>query len=390
MPSSNQDNNIDKQVLAILKKLVKEMKAIGLDGQLVIVDPNLPQGQIYKEYLSLKGKIFKKRFSLNDQQRKNLAKKLNSFKASLISKKKALILLACDNNPLSLTIITNFKKRAEKELRPWAEIAEKEFSLTDSVKQKKRKTNKTNSSVKVSSKSSLSPAKLFKKTPFLFCDRRCDKCPFSSKCPLYQEFLFLRIGRIMQGQDYESIGQVLKDIKLSFQRTEEKINRHFLKLGFNIEELMSKKSEHPSPEHFELWKKGHQLSKEISSLIELITSQEEISTKETIKNLGEIGWYINLFEAKLYRALSNKYLAEKKKETFDQKFLLKDANFSAKLAFYSLKSLEHSLREINRSFPGYDKWINSLVLKIRSISEDLEADLPLLHQEKVIFQGKIK
>ena len=107
-----------------------------------------------------------------------------------------------------------------------------------------------------------------------------------------------------------------------------------------------------------------------------------------LKNLGETGWYLNLFETKLYRALLNKDLSKEKKDSFTKKLLEKDANLSAKLAFSSINSVEFSLREINRYFVGYNKWVDSLILRIRSLLEIGEAEFPQLRQEKIIFHGK--
>ena len=235
---------------------------------------------------------------------------------------------------------------------------------------------------------SVSPAELFKKMPFFSCDRRCDECVIGSKCSIYKDLLLLRVGRIMRGDDYKSGEQFFEDIKSSFERAEERVNRYFLKLGVDINGLIAKGDNYREPEQYKLWRKGHELSNQIFSLLNLLFSQEEISEEKMLKNLGEIGWYLNLFETKFYRALLNKDLSKEKKDSFTKKLLEKDANLSAKLAFSSINSVEFSLREINRYFVGYNKWIDSLILRIRSLLEIGEAEFPQLRQEKIIFHGK--
>ncbi len=263
-----------KQILELLKKLAQEMRDIGLSGEIFIANPNTPEGKIFEEYISLRKKVLEEYFALKPKERERLCQNLFSPKTSHFKKKASLILLANDNSPDSRAIIERFWKRAKGKFRIWAKIAKEESSLASEIRQNKEAMVKIKDIASFSKNvPKISPAQFLKRAPFLFCDRRCDKCSWNHQCPVYKELLFLRIERIIRGERYESGEQFFQDIKLSFERAQEKINRYFLKLGINIEELVPNEPNQPRPEDFRLWRRGHQLAKEVLSLLELIFSQ---------------------------------------------------------------------------------------------------------------------
>ncbi len=389
MRAENNKNNgkdINRQIIKALKRAMKEIEKMGINGEILLVGPDSPEVRLLNNYFSLKRKVLKKALGLDQAKRKKLAKDLYQSKSNS-KKKESLILLACDGTQYSKKIIKDYlQKEKDREMREWAKVTLQELDmLTQKTKGKKGSVEK-----RIGFPKDLleSPEKIFKKMPFFLCDRRCQECPKYSQCSFFKEFLLLRVNHIIKGKNYVSWKQFFKDVQLSFKRVQEKMEAYFIKKGIDLNEIFSlKNGDYPQASEFPLWEKGHQIVLETAIFLDFFSRRESLARKN-LGVLSEIGWDINILETKLYRALLSKYLSGiKEKEAFN-KLLQRDANFSAKLSFYALIGIENSLRVIAREYEGYGKLVDSLVLKIRAMLESIETEFPGLHQEKVIFHGK--
>ncbi len=228
-----------------------------------------------------------------------------------------------------------------------------------------------------------------------YCDRWCERCPFTARCLNFaldeEEFDHLKT----QDLDNEAFRKKLSE---TFQMTLELLEEAAEEQGIDLDSIDTKEVEEEDRLNDEL-ARDHECSRMaklysemvddwLDSARELISSEEEeLSAVETIEALDNspaekdddllepvevVGWYQHLIYVKLMRAIRGELLEEP--EILDE--YPKDSDGSAKVALIGIDRSIAAWGEIRNLFPHRSDQIMDILLHLEQLRRKVEKTFP--------------
>jgi hypothetical protein len=228
-----------------------------------------------------------------------------------------------------------------------------------------------------------------------YCDRWCERCPFTARCLNFaldeEEFDHLKT----QDLDNEAFRKKLSE---TFQMTLELLEEAAEEQGIDLDSIDTKEVEEEDRLNDEL-ARDHECSRMaklysemvddwLDSARELISSEEEeLSAVETIEALDNspaekdddllepvevVGWYQHLIYVKLMRAIRGELLEEP--EILDE--YPKDSDGSAKVALIGIDRSIAAWGEIRTLFPHRSDQIMDILLHLEQLRRKVEKTFP--------------
>jgi hypothetical protein len=228
-----------------------------------------------------------------------------------------------------------------------------------------------------------------------YCDRWCERCPFTARCLNFaldeEEFDHLKT----QDLDNEAFWKKLSE---TFQMTLELLEEAAEEQGIDLDSIDTKEVEEEDRLNDEL-ARDHECSRMaklysemvddwLDSARELISSEEEeLSAVETIEALDNspaekdddllepvevVGWYQHLIYVKLMRAIRGELLEEP--EILDE--YPKDSDGSAKVALIGIDRSIAAWGEIRSLFPHRSDQIMDILLHLEQLRRKVEKTFP--------------
>ena len=223
-----------------------------------------------------------------------------------------------------------------------------------------------------------------------YCDRWCERCPFTSRCLLYA-----------QEQEDEDDAPETRDInneafwhKLAsiFKETRELITQWAEEAGIDLTKVdheAASKRRHQSPARNQLVKDCKKYASEVSqwfSEFDQIISASDVKADETDADQAEqleaardvIHWYQYQIAVKLMRALSSRN-EEAEEEEEDNPFdpLWKDSDGSAKVALIGIDRSISAWRIMQLCVPERAELVVPLILKLEQLRKRAEKQFPM-------------
>lgn len=210
----------------------------------------------------------------------------------------------------------------------------------------------------------------FKPLPFNYCNYRCEKCGDSLACPVATGESVRKLEKVGNGNDPGDLATLGQDVAQSLQDAVDLLEKIALEEGISLsEEDLDRVESPPPPETFPLVRLSEKFRKETSRLLEQDLATvvlDEVAFKERIE---ELVWNLTLISAKLYRALSGKWYAERVEEESGA-FDLQDSVRSAQVALRALESNLAILNELNSAVLGDGK-----IIEIICLAENLKKSI---------------
>jgi hypothetical protein len=228
-----------------------------------------------------------------------------------------------------------------------------------------------------------------------YCDRWCERCPFTARCLNFaldeEEFDHLKT----QDLDNEAFWKKLSE---TFQMTLELLEEAAEEQGIDLDSIDTKEVEEEDRLNDEL-ARDHECSRMaklysemvddwLDSARELISSEEEeLSAVETFEALDNspaekdddllepvevVGWYQHLIYVKLMRAIRGELLEEP--EILDE--YPKDSDGSAKVALIGIDRSIAAWGEIRSLFPHRSDQIMDILLHLEQLRRKVEKTFP--------------
>lgn len=164
--------------------------------------------------------------------------------------------------------------------------------------------------------------------PYNYCNYRCEKCPNLRECTLAAKETVREAELVTQGKDPKDQKVVFEEVKHIFEETTKLLYKIVAKEGISLDEDLEDYSP-PPPETFPLVELAYQFTKDIHSILEEnipVAIADEISFREQITDLV---WDANLIPAKLYRASTGKWEAEREEDDLIKEISWEDSLRSA-------------------------------------------------------------
>lgn len=155
------------------------------------------------------------------------------------------------------------------------------------------------------------------KTPYNYCDYRCDCCDKRDICVVYQKEMERSIKHIMNGEDPADMNIIFNDLKEDFSNISENIEHEMIKHGIPLETGNDSDSSLDEEEEFEdAYIREHPLYESVQKLYD--ETQHFLSSfyKKPVQGdplngfFEDLLWHHTLILVKVYRLLSDSSLWE--------------------------------------------------------------------------------
>lgn len=184
--------------------------------------------------------------------------------------------------------------------------------------------------------------------PYNYCNYRCEKCANLRECTLATKEVVREAELVVQGKDPKDQKVIFEEVKHTFEETIELLHKIAAKEGIASEEGLEDYSPPPPPETFPLVQLAQQFNKNISLILEEnipVAIADETSFRNQITDLA---WDANLIPAKLYRALTGKWEAEREEDDLIKEISREDSFRSVEVASKALNNCLDILGEISK------------------------------------------
>ncbi len=178
-----------------------------------------------------------------------------------------------------------------------------------------------------------------KRTPYNFCDYRCERCLQTEECDVYK-----RLARESLLLHTEDPSALLESLQASFRETENLIKQKARDFGIDIDGIASRTSDEDTRDEHErtlrepLFQQAQDFTKETQLFLQEARPVVPASGQEY---LDDIAWHHTVVTAKLYRALGWK----------NEKEIAEDARDSAAVAMKSVTICIMSFDELASQVP---------------------------------------
>lgn len=196
--------------------------------------------------------------------------------------------------------------------------------------------------------------------PYNYCNYRCEKCADLSECTLAAKEVVREAELVAQGKDSKDQKVIFEEVKSVFEETVELLHKIAAKEGISLEEDLEDYFPSP-PEAFPLVQLAHRFTKNISLILEEnipVAIVDETSFRDQIADLA---WDVNLIPAKLYRALTGKWEAEREEDDLIKEISREDSFRSAEVVSKTLNNCLDILGEISKVVLDRRKKVNQAI-----------------------------
>lgn len=183
--------------------------------------------------------------------------------------------------------------------------------------------------------------------PYNYCNYRCEKCADLSECTLAAKEVVREAELVGQGKDSKDQKVIFEEVKRVFEETVELLHKIAAKEGISLEEDLEDYFPSP-PKAFPLVQLAHRFTKNISLILEEnipVAIVDETSFRDQIADLA---WDVNLIPAKLYRASTGKWEAEREEDDLIKEISREDSFRSAEVVSKTLNNCLDILGEISK------------------------------------------
>lgn len=183
--------------------------------------------------------------------------------------------------------------------------------------------------------------------PYNYCNYRCEKCPDLRDCTVVAKEVVREAELVVQGKDPEDQKVIFEQVKHVFEETIELLHKIAAEEEISLDGDLQDYSP-PAPEAFLLVQLAHQFNKNISSILEEdipVAIDNQTRFREQITDLA---WDANLIPAKLYRALTGKWEAERETDNLMKEVGREDSLRSAEVASKALNNCLDILGEVSK------------------------------------------
>lgn len=238
--------------------------------------------------------------------------------------------------------------------------------------------------------------KFFKRTPFNFCDRLCERCDLAGTCRISLDELEFKLRCQKEGKDPDDLKVAFEEVGRTMARTMEMVMKKAEEMGIDFDDISDEEYEknRPHPEKIMLYKKSNRVTKLIPKIIEDLYNDLENTKPWFLASLKaefeDLRWYCWPIFIKTVRALSSKH-GEKNRE---YEFYPPDSMISACLALYSFKTCQGALESILNLVKDVDKKYVVRIDKTLKLMEEvgigIKKTFPKVEdfRDKIVFHGR--
>jgi hypothetical protein len=207
-----------------------------------------------------------------------------------------------------------------------------------------------------------------------YCDRWCERCPFTGKCLNFES------GKDAPDADGPELWDYLHNV---FQATMLMLDEMMEEMGIDLEEIdKMEPPERADPKDHPLYQKVYSLSCSMHDWLEqnkpgeLLQEEIELLPAEKEKNPRfddsvEVIYFYNFFiSAKIYRALSGL-------DNFEPQEIQTDYNGSAKIALIAIDRLIASWSLVMENMMDHEDEILKFLINLTEIRKQIEKTFPL-------------
>jgi hypothetical protein len=203
-----------------------------------------------------------------------------------------------------------------------------------------------------------------KHLPFNACDYRCEHCLATAECAVFRKLQEM----FPQGSAGNDPVAVLRQVRASFQETEELIKLKARESGIDIDEIAGTSSLEDIRENERrvmndpLYRRARDFTVKTNAFLE---TARTMALDEAGGYLDDIAWHHTMVTAKIYRALGWR---------MDEEGAI-DAKNSAAVAMKSLTICIMAFDELGSRYPGYSHQCTSLSVAARRLKQAIRERL---------------
>lgn len=213
-----------------------------------------------------------------------------------------------------------------------------------------------------------------------YCDRWCERCPFTRRCGSY--FLSEGFGEDQEENDSKN-EKFWDDLKIIFEVTFEMIQEDLDELGVDLDDIKdedyevewvkndaTKQSKKYGFDISEWLKKHDEDLQQTAQKLMLVDENKLLALKDAIE---VVRWYSFFISAKIHRAFLKHEWDE---EDEDDEYYMYDNNGSAKIALIAIDRSIAALGYILEKMPVYEDDLFGFLTTLSKIKKDVLAAFP--------------
>jgi len=208
-------------------------------------------------------------------------------------------------------------------------------------------------------------------TPYNYCDYRCEKCPWTEHCTVYQQEISDHLMLMAEGIDPDSWEGTLKVVQRNFEEVhnmlEEDAKRFGIDLNVPLEPL-------PKPPETELEKRAESCAFRLHHLSKKIVASESFIHLENILHeaFEDLMWNNLLFAVKLKRAMHGIWNYQNETDVDFREAALSDAIKSAGVSIRAMETSQQALSILADKISSMEKEIRKEIRELEEIQKQLE------------------
>ncbi len=208
--------------------------------------------------------------------------------------------------------------------------------------------------------------------PYNYCDYRCEKCPWTEHCMVYQQEVSERLLLEAEGINPDTLEGALEMVRRSFKKVREMLEKDAERVGIDLSAFTDPV---PEPPETELEKRAVECGLRLHGLGEKISESEEYrNLQEILEEIyRDFMWNHLLFAVKLKRAIRGFWNYENNTNKYLRAAGLSDGIKSAGVSIRAMETTREALAALAEKIPPLAEDIRWEIRELTEIQEELEA-----------------
>ncbi|NIV71853.1 hypothetical protein GWN26_05415 [Candidatus Saccharibacteria bacterium] len=210
--------------------------------------------------------------------------------------------------------------------------------------------------------------------PYNYCDYRCEKCPWTEHCAIYQQEQADRLLLQADEIDPDSWEGTLELVRRNFEKAHKMLEEDAEKMGIDLSDPLEPV---PEPPETELEQRAHECALRLHQLSKRIASSEEFSRWQEILDEAyqDLLWNQTLFAVKLRRAMHGLWDYENEDDDDLRDVDFSDGMKSAEVSVRAMESNREALAILAEKISPLAGEIRQEIRELEQIQSALEAEL---------------
>ena len=177
----------------------------------------------------------------------------------------------------------------------------------------------------------------FKLEPYDYCDYRCKRCPYRSRCKVYQKITEQELKYLAEGKLPDDFETTLEDTRNKLEGIARIIYARIQESKINLDKLKEPgKKMLPPQEHSFLSYWANIFTKKTQQFLLRIEKLGKKRLQNIESDIEELSWYNSLVTIKIERAINSKWKFKKEIDQENRDLAWRDTQGSFKVALKSI------------------------------------------------------